>query len=291
MRDITATDIKELYNSQKGNGAWRIRKFCILIRSLFRSAQEDGIIQRNPSVSIKLPKGDEGTHRALEPWECTLVESMVGKHKFAVAAMLMLYAGLRRGEAIALNVDTDVDFDNGVIHVTKAIAFDVNQPHLKRPKSEAGIRDIPLFDPLRNALKSCTGLVVSKKDGDIVSDSAFRSTWNSYISALETELNGCHKRWYGKTKEHKLLIASGAPLPPWKSITIRAHDFRHTFCTMLYDASVDIKTAMRWMGHADEKMIIRIYAHLSEEKEKKAALSVSNLISERLCSQNGSQTK
>ena len=51
---------------------------------------------------------------------------------------------------------------------------------------------------------------------------------------------------------------------------IRCHDFRHTYCTMLYEAGIDLKTAQRWMGHADEKMILRIYAHLTERQEQKA---------------------
>ncbi len=38
---------------------------------------------------------------------------------------------------------------------------------------------------------------------------------------------------------------------------------------MLYEAGIDLKTAQRWMGHADEKMILRIYAHLTERQEQK----------------------
>ncbi len=49
---------------------------------------------------------------------------------------------------------------------------------------------------------------------------------------------------------------------------ISFHD-THTFCTMLYEAGIDLKTAQRWMGHADEKMILRVYAHLTERHEQK----------------------
>ena len=38
---------------------------------------------------------------------------------------------------------------------------------------------------------------------------------------------------------------------------VRSHDFRRTYCTMLYDAGIDLKTAQAWMGHADEKMILK----------------------------------
>ena len=51
---------------------------------------------------------------------------------------------------------------------------------------------------------------------------------------------------------------------------IRAHDLRHSFCTMLYDSGVDLKTAMLWMGHADQTMTMQIYTHLTETRRKEA---------------------
>jgi hypothetical protein len=36
---------------------------------------------------------------------------------------------------------------------------------------------------------------------------------------------------------------------------------------MLRDAGVDLKQAIIWMGHADEKMILRIYDQPGEERE------------------------
>jgi len=39
---------------------------------------------------------------------------------------------------------------------------------------------------------------------------------------------------------------------------------------MLYDAGVDVKTAQRWLGHTDPAITMRIYTHLSEEREQAA---------------------
>ena len=61
-------------------------------------------------------------------------------------------------------------------------------------------------------------------------------------------------------------------------MAIRTHDFRHTFATMLWEASVDLKTAMKWMGHADQTMILRVYAHLTDKKEQEAALKMAERI-------------
>jgi integrase len=52
------------------------------------------------------------------------------------------------------------------------------------------------------------------------------------------------------------------------------HDFRHTFATMLWKAGVVLKTAIKWMGHADQTVIIKIYAHLIDRKKEEAAVKM-----------------
>ena len=53
--------------------------------------------------------------------------------------MLMLYSGLRRGEATALTW-ADVDLNTGTISVTKSAEMINGKPHIKTTKTEAGIR-------------------------------------------------------------------------------------------------------------------------------------------------------
>jgi len=93
---------------------------------------------------------------------------------------------------------------------------------------------------------------------------AFTRKYESYMGFLEEKLNGCRKRWYGKTKKHLDLIAAGQELPPWREVKIRCHDFRVDFCTRNYENGIPIKTLEYWMGHADAQMIMNIYAKLTE---------------------------
>ena len=291
LKDVTTSDIQNLYRLQVGKSGSHIRKFCATCKSLFEAALNDGLITHNPCLKARRPYGKQGTHRVLNPLEYSLVESLVGKHDFAEAAMLMLYAGLRRGEVLAFDIDRDVDFKTGFLTVRGAVAFSSNQPIMKSTKTASGLREIPLFDPLRKALEGKHGLILTNAAHGVMSSSALKRKWESYLAALETQLNGCPRRWYGRTKAHKQLLASGGLLPEWQSVTLRTHDFRHSFCSMLYNAGVDLKTAMKWMGHADEKMILRIYAHLSTEKEKSSAQAVGEMLNQRLRSQNGSQAQ
>jgi len=85
-----------------------------------------------------------------------------------------------------------------------------------------------------------------------MSERAFRRAWDSYLLALS------------KAAGH--------------TVSIRPHDLRHTYCTMLRDAGVDMKQAMIWMGHADEKMILRIYDHVGEKRTQNSVKQVEKML-------------
>lgn len=274
MREITKTDIQKLFNRLDGKSASHIKKYCGTINSIFETSVQDGVILRNPCFATDRPKGTEGTHRAITDEERQLIHESIGMHDMAIGAMTMLYAGLRRGEVIALRT-SDIDLQTKRINVSEAVSFESNQPIIGDPKTSAGVRSVPVFSPLEPVLHGASGYILQRQTGEVMSLSAFDKKWASYKTFMETKINRCHKRWYGKTKEHKKILAAGGKLPPWQEFTVRPHDLRHSFATMLYDAGVDMKTAIRWMGHNDEKMIMKIYAHLTKEREKRSEKQVS----------------
>lgn len=283
IRSITAIDIKSFYNTAEGMSESYIHDMRDSIRGLFKGALADRLIETDPTLGIDLPKGTKGTHRAISEEERELIHST--DHKMRLAAMIMLYAGLRRGEVLALRIDRDVDFFEKTISVQEAVRYEFQHiPSIVPTKTDAGTRTVPMANILSDELRGLSGLVLTKETGDLASASAWRSAWNSYMVALSEKKNGCRKRWYGRTKKHKAMIAKYEELmaqgrdieaqkyklPEWEDVVIRSHDLRHTYCTMLYEAGVDIKTAQKWMGHADDEMVRKIYTHLSEKMEKKS---------------------
>lgn len=293
VKDVKKSDIISFYNTLDGFSQSYIDKYTATIHGLFAGAKEDGLILRDPSLEAKEPKGTEGTmqHRPLEDWERNLVHSMLtyeykvkGEvrhgHPFALAAMVMLYQGLRREEVLALDIDRDVDFESNRLYVREALSYsDTHRGKLKDPKTNKGIRSMPLFAPVKEALQGKHGSVVKAVNAKQMTMSAFTSMWKSYKLHMGILYNnGLRPRW---DKEGK-----------FQEITIKTHDFRHSFCTMICDAGVDIKTAMLWMGHSDEKMIRQIYDHLTAKRlqiaEENTAKKIEKMMSN---SQNTSQTK
>ena len=283
-----------------------IRRAKMLYRDLFDSAIENGYAMKNPfrSEKFKPTIGKDGTHREITDEERKLIHTV--QHPFRPAIMTMLYAGLRRGEVLALNADTDIR--NGCIYVSNAVTFANNRPQVGSPKTDNAYRTIPIFPPLVSELENIKGLIApSVKGNDTMTESAFRSAWNSYIAAVEKHINGVQKRWYGLRREDKqrnpkryatvqALIRAGEKekadqlrLTDWVTFDIRPHDLRHSFCTMCCDAGVDIKQTIEWMGHADEKMILKIYDHVTNRRSQESIQKVEKFLA--FCDDSGQNSR
>lgn len=257
LKAVMPSDVQKIVNARAGKSGDAIRETASTLKNIFQAAVDNRLIQHSPAVSLALPKGKDGTHRALSREEIDVIVKVAKKgHRFGVAAMLMLFAGLRRGEVAAFNCDTDVDGDS--IIVSRSVGYVINQGDERDPKSAAGTRTIPIMPPLRPFLIDCRGFAIKREGNTTLSLQALRNAINSFLYACEEEINGCAKRW--QPKGHV-----------WKTFSFRCHDLRHTFASLLYDAGVDVKTAQLWLGHASPVLTMRIYTHLSKEKQASSA--------------------
>lgn len=148
---------------------------------------------------------------------------------------------LRKGEALALTY-ADIDKENKVIHITKSLAYKYNTPYIKDPKTAAGVRDVPLLDELAPFIPDGEPHeFVFSPDGENrpMSMMVFQRKWANFQKAT--------------------------------GITCTAHQLRHSFATMLYDADVDVKQAQDILGHTTEAMTMDVYTKISERKRKSAA--------------------
>ena len=69
----------------------------------------------------------------------------------------------------------------------------------------SSVRQVPLLEPLKQyfADKDQVGYVITSADGLLCTETAWDRGWESYITALETALNGIHKHWYHLNREWK----------------------------------------------------------------------------------------
>ena len=272
ISSIVPSDIKDIYSNQyKYCSASYLKSAKQLFSSLFDSAVADGLIHFNPArdKTAKPQKGSQPKTRPITDQEREWILTLCTDHRCYPAVMTMLYAGLRPQEAKAVTIEKDVDFKNHIITLHE-FAHNNGQKYdfTGEGKTDKANRQIPLFPPLEQALKGKEGYLIASAHGERVTHTTWRVAWNSYKAAMERAINGMPKRWYGRTREHKKLLEQEKPLPEWKSFDIVPYDLRHSFCVMCRDAGVEINTCRRWMGHADAKMILKVYDSVSEDRSE-----------------------
>ena len=253
LRTITVDDAAAVWLHYTGYSASTIKRARMLYISMFDAAIENDIIGKNPfrAKHAQPPRGYSGTHRALTDEEIGLIRST--PHRVQLAALIMLYCGLRRGEVLALT-SNDIDLKANTITVNKAVRFVGNRPTIEAPKTASGVRVVPILSTVRPFLENAPERILSAQKGGEMTDTAFKRAWDSYL--------------------HALSVAAGHP------VSIRPHDLRHTYCTLLADAGVSIKQALVWMGHADEKMILHVYDHVTDRRTQESL----DLVEKRLLS-------
>ena len=275
LRQITKSDIEAVLLSRSGMSKKAINATFSAFHQIFLSAVGDRLILFDPMRDMEKPDGTEGSHRALEEWEKSLIVATWQAHRGGLLAMLLLFTGLRRGEVCALRWE-DVDFESGCVHVSQAVSFVGSSSVLGDTKTEAGVRTVPILPPLRPVLEAHrrpSGPVCCSASGEALNESACRRLWQSYLHFLSVQKSGVEK--VSVSRQNKLarrqqpdLYDEDHPKFVWQPVEFRLHDLRHTYCTLLFDAGVDVKTAQYLMGHSSVEVTLRIYTHLSDLKKR-----------------------
>lgn len=278
--DVLPSDIKSVYSEQyRGLSNSYIKSGRQIFCSLFDAAVADGIIRNNPAreKAAKPQKGKEGGHRAITDQEREWINTYCHDHRAYPAIITMLYAGIRPQEAKALKIEKA--FDGDVLHITETAHRDGNNQYkiTEQGKTKNAIRDVPAFPPVQEALKGRKGFLISTAKGKQITASTWRDAIESYRTCMETAINGMNKRWYGRTKEHKKILADGGELPEWIEFTVVPYDLRHSFCTWGRDLGVELHTMIGWMGHSDATMIMKIYDEVTDNRSEIEAKKVLKL--------------
>lgn len=238
ISDIQPCHVNIFINSlvQKKYAYKTVKGRFLVLNLVMKYAVMNQYIVSNPCQYITIPKNLPKTKRvAADGADTDKIVNNINK-PFGLFAYFLLLTGCRRGEALALTPH-DIDFENKTVTINKTVEWLGSKPHIKEsPKTDAGIREIPLPDKLLELLKPLTKqeYLFPNAKGELMNNSQVTRSWNNYIKEI--------------------------------GIEITPHQLRHSYQTMLFDAGIDIKTAQRWLGHADIKTTLEIYTHLSETR-------------------------
>lgn len=215
-----------------------------------------GEIQNNPVRKGKLPRTSAPNgYRPLTMNERKYVVET--QHRLRLPAFIMLFAGLRPNEVLALEFG-DFDEKRMKLSINKSVSLIApNQYLIKKGTKNGKCRELPVPQILADEIlkqKQITksNLITSQMNGDLHTPTSWRSAWRSYQNALNYTAYGGSENYFNP---------HGIPRVIEK---ITPYMFRHTFATMLYTAGVDPLTASRLMGHSDVSTTLNFYTHLEE---------------------------
>jgi site-specific recombinase XerC len=141
LSDLRRTDVQDFIEEMQADGKSPITIDCTLnpLRAIHRRAVARGEIAVNPVREVELPKGEEKRDRIASRGEASkLLAALPGADRPIWATAM--YAGLRRGELMALAAD-HVDIATGLIRVERS--WDEYEG-LIGLKSRAGKRKVPI---------------------------------------------------------------------------------------------------------------------------------------------------
>lgn len=241
IHDITATIIHKYINIliQKRYSQKTIATHKSILNMIFTYAILSGIVDTNPVQVITLPANLPKTKRKM-PTDEELKKVSSKWDGFALLPYFLLYTGLRKSEALALDY-SDIDFENKTITVNKHLIHDGNKPVIEyKTKTEKSERTVVLLDRLSEKLpKGKKGALFCNLDGTYITKKQFEKRW---------------EKWQNE-----------------ENLTITAHQLRHGYATMLYEAGIDLKDAQDLMGHSDISTTQSIYTHIRNKRRDETA--------------------
>lgn len=242
---IRSAECQSILNNCSGMSFSHVSKLRQELAFIFESAVDNQMIPLNPAKKLKLPEYVKGSRRSITDTERKHLYLVYEKDPSYLLFMIILKCGCRPEEAINL-IGKDIDKDQRLLHI-------------RGTKSANADRYVPIPEEIFNVIKNTKPFdpVSPNQAGHKHTDSSYKRI----CSRLKRDLNismGC------KVYRNELI-------PPFPL----ADDFvpyclRHTYCTDLCKAGVDIRTAQRLMGHANISITADIYTHVDMDDIKKA---------------------
>lgn len=248
LKDVKDTHLQKIMNEQAGMSSSHAKKVRMVMQEMFKRARQSRLIVYDPAELLELPATTAGRRRSITEEERAAILSVAEYHPAGLWILTLLYTGMRPGETAALTW-ADVDFNHNEIHVHTA--RESGGSTIKGPKTESGIRDIPIHAKLRPLLLSTKGApfspVFPNRNGTHMDDDTLYRRWRSFYRELDIYMGA--ELYRNKIIKHAV------------AQDITPYCLRHTFCTDLQRAGVPINVSKELMGHSDVSITANIYTH------------------------------
>ena len=258
LRDLRPMHVQSLYSElvQESYAPMTVRMVHGILHKALEQAVIWGLIPSNPADHIKVPRIERKSPQVLTVEECKqLLDSLRG-HPYYALVYVMLYTGMRRGEALALRW-SDVDYGHRTVVVDESVRKVGNEVSFGPPKTRTSRRSVTVSEDVLAVLKA-------EKRRQNAARLAAGAAWADLDLVFADE--------------------TGHPLDPdrvsqwFRSFAaklgfgdLHIHCLRHTHASLLLALNVHPKTVQERLGHSTIVSTMDTYSHVAMNLQQEAA--------------------
>ena len=285
VKDVKYSDVLFFYSdliNKQGLQINTLENINTVLRPSFQLAVRDDIIRKNPidGAYAEVKKRNGGSRkrkRALTVQQQRAFINYVAENPFFYKwypfFTFLLGTGCRIGEAIGIRWD-DVDLEKRLIDINHSLTYYQRADdsfkcefRVSQPKTEAGIRTIPMMKQVYDVLKDeyerqeVEGFCVANVDGmtNFIFSNRFETPHNP------AAVNRAIKRIVDAHNAEEEVRAKKEKREPVMIPRFSCHIFRHTFASRFCENETNVKVIQEVMGHADVSTTMNIYAEVNQD--------------------------
>ena len=261
IRDIRVSDAQLWFTrlQREGKGYSTITSIKGVLKPAFQMACNEDILAKNPfqfnttDVIINNSQHrDAMTREEQEIWMNFIREDRT-YWKYFDEFVVLLGTGMRVSEFCGLTL-SDLDFERRRIRVDHQLVRERNgRYYVEKTKTKSGIRYISMSDEVYESLQ----FIVQNRP-----ELAEEPEVDGYTGFLLIDKKQQPKVALHIENEMRWALKKFKKLHPDIELPhITPHVFRHTFCTNMANAGLDVKSLQYLMGHSDVGVTLNVYTH------------------------------
>lgn len=237
------------------------RKVARTLRAALRAAVTAGVIPKDPSARVPLPKHVRPPVRVLTPDEVRVLMAAAASYRLETLFRAAIDSGLRQGELFALRWG-DYDPAAGALTVTKAMA-ELNGKLWEKGAKTANSRRRVILDFSRPALDAHRQQMAAEG----------QDTGPGGLIFPDTKGKPLRKSNFARRAFHPIRERAGLP-------ELEFHHLRHCSASLMLLAGQDSKVVSSRLGHSSVGFTASTYQHVIAGLQERAAAALADVLNE-----------
>ena len=238
---------------------------CTTLNSALKKAVECEIIRTNPAEGVELPKHKRSEVQVLDNEGMIKFLNSISGSEFENLFTVLLFTGMRRGEALGLTWD-NVDFQKGMVKISQQLQCmpDTGNYEITTPKSGKS----RTICPAEIAMQALKAEQIRQNKNRLKAGPA----WDNPYNLVFTNALGRYVIPETVRRNFKKFAAQAG----YEGSTV--HDLRHTFAVNSLRSGDNAKSVSAALGHASTSFTLDVYASITEEMQRESAAKMNAFV-------------